>query len=236
MRVTLLLMIATALWAPACTRLEPEPDRIAQRAQRGALLRAQEALEREDYARAIEHADRALRLKTPPPGTDAEIALLKAGALDALGRPGEAAQLYRYVTALHGGSRQASRAAARLEELAARGVDVSPRGPDATREAPLTVLQTSRLLVEREWLEEPVEVFYPFRAEAEDLEGFVVVQLESDPEGRLAAWQVVTSSHPLLEDAVVRSLPRFRFVPEEMAKSDPPNTRTLRFTFRLRDG
>lgn len=234
MRASLLLAIAAALSAPACGWLATE--QVAARAQRGALLRAQDALARESYALAIEHADRALLFGSPTPDIEAELALLKADALDGLGRHAEAAQLYRYVAAIHAGSQHGFRASARLENLAARGVDVAPTSSDASATAPLTSLQTSRLIVEREWLEEPVEIFYPYRAEAEDLEGFVVVRLRSDLAGRLATYEVVASSHPVFEEAVVHSLPRFKFVPEEMAKTDPPNTRTVRFTFRLRGG
>jgi len=232
MRATLLLVIAAALCAPACGWLATE--QVTGRAQRGALLRAQDALARRNYALAIEHADRALRFGSPPPDTEAELALLKADALDGLGRHGEAAQLYRYVGAIHAGSPYGSRAAAQLEDLAARGIDVAPTSSQAGPTSPLTSLQMSRLVVEREWLEEPVEIFYPYQAEAEGLEGFVLVRLSSDPAGRLATWEVQASSHPVFEAAVVNSLPRFRFVPEEMAEGESPNTRIVRFTFRLR--
>lgn len=235
MRATLLLLTATALGAAACG-LQPDRGLLAERAQQGAQLRAREALERQDYARAIEHADRALRFRPPARATEAELALIKAEALDGLDRPGEAALLYRYVASLHGGSDPGVRAERALEDLAARGVDVRPGPAGASSRPPLTRLQTSRLLVDREWLEAPVEIFYPYRAEADDLEGIVEVRLHSDGRGGLASHEVLYASHPLFEDAVLRALPGFRFVPERMASSEPPYTRIVRFRFRLRGG
>jgi TonB family protein len=235
-RATLLLLIATALGTAACGGLQPASGQLAERAQRGAQLRAREALDRQDYVRAIEHADRALRFRPPARATEAKLALIKAEALDGLDRPSEAALLYRYVASLHGGSDPAVRAERALEELAARGVDVSPGPAGAPSQPPLTRLQTSRLLVVREWLEAPIEIFYPYRAEADDLEGVVEVRLHSDGRGGLASHEVLYASHPLFEDAVLRALPGFRFVPEQMASAEPPYTRTVRFRFRLRGG
>jgi len=204
-------------------------------AQQGALLQAEEALQRGDFHEAVEKADLALRFKTPTSIVEGQAVFIKAEALQGLGRYEEASLLYRYLVAVHGRSPYAFQALVRIDELSARGVDTERKMPPAAELLDrLSETQAERtLVVDRPWLRDPVEIFYPFQAEFEGLEGSVLIELRSDAEGELSSYTILNATDSVFEDAAIGALSQFRFVPEEMAKSNPPNTRTIELDFQL---
>lgn len=73
---------------------------------------------------------------------------------------------------------------------------------------------------------------YPRKAEADGIEGLVVVKVFIDPSGRVT--QVIfLRGHPAFDDAVRKSIGGWRFAPHVVGGTAVPVYTVFRFTFQL---
>ena len=83
-----------------------------------------------------------------------------------------------------------------------------PLPPPPTSQSPIGVMTDGPLVALVR-----VEPTYPARAQAQGIEGFVIVRFDVTTDGRVSNAAVVESSHAIFESAAVKAAERFKFKP-----------------------